>query len=191
MNICVYGASSDRIDGKYIEMTEKLGAAMGKRGHNLVFGGGAHGLMGAVARGVYAAGGKVIGVAPAFFDVEGVLFAHCSEFIVPETMRERKRIMEERSDALVMTPGGIGTFDEFFEILTLKQLGRHTKPIAIYNIGGYFDKLLMMLRHAVAEGFVKERTFDLFDVFDDPEVLLDSLENYTPPEELSFLEMKY
>ena len=119
MNICIYGASSNEIDNIYIKYTEHLGQVMGKRGHNLVFGGGAKGLMGAAARGVVKGGGNVIGIAPSFFNVDGVLFEECSEFIYTDTMRERKLAMEEKSDAFIATPGGIGTFDELFEIKTV------------------------------------------------------------------------
>ena len=178
MNICVYGASSNDIRRVYIETVERLGRAMARRGHGLVFGGGAQGLMGAAVRGVMEAGGKSIGVAPTFFQVDGVLFEGCTEFIPTETMRQRKEIMEQRSDAFIMTPGGIGTYEEFFEILTLKQLGRHNKPIAILNISGYFDDMIRMLRTTVSEGFMREACLGLFGVFSEPEALLDYLENY-------------
>lgn len=178
MNICVYGASSNDIRKEYIETVEHLGRAMARRGHGLVFGGGAQGLMGAVVRGVTEGGGTSVGVAPTFFQVDGVLFDRCTEFIPTETMRQRKQIMEERSDAFVMTPGGIGTFEEFFEILTLKQLGRHNKPIAVLNIGGYFDNLIRMLRTTVSEGFMREACLGLFGVFEEPDALLDYLESY-------------
>ena len=113
MNICVYGASSSTIAKSYINPTEELGEKMAKRGHNLVYGAGALGLMGAAARGVLRGGGKIIGVAPAFFKVDGVLFDDCDEMIYTDTMRERKGIMEEKSDAFIMTPGGLGTYDEY------------------------------------------------------------------------------
>ena len=114
MNICVYGASSNVIDKKYIEVTEELGRKMAERGHNLVFGGGANGLMGAAARGVYEKGGYIVGVVPTFFNVDGILFENCNEMIRTETMRQRKQIMEDRADSFIMTPGGMGTFEEFF-----------------------------------------------------------------------------
>ena len=178
MNICVYGASSNDIRRDYIETVERLGREMARRGHGLVFGGGAQGLMGAAVRGVRQGGGKSVGVAPTFFQVDGVLYDGCTEFIPTETMRERKQIMEDRSDAFVMTPGGIGTFEEFFEILTLKQLGRHNKPIAVLNLDGYFDNLLRMLRTAVDGGFMTAACLDLFGVFSAPEPLLNYLERY-------------
>lgn len=176
MNICVYGASSDNILPVYIERTEKLGAEMAARGHGLVFGGGAHGLMGAAARGAASGGGTIIGVAPHFFKSEGILYPYCTEMIRTETMRERKEQMENRADAFIMTPGGIGTFEEFFEILTLRQLGRHGKPIGIFNVNGYYDPLLALLRHAVQEGFLGAACLDLYILSDDPVELLNRLE---------------
>lgn len=177
MKICVYGASSNEIRKSYLESGEALGRLMADRGHGLVFGGGGQGMMGATARGITERGGYCLGVAPSFFNVDGVLFEHCTEFIYTETMRERKQIMEERSDAFVMTPGGIGTFEEFFEILTLKQLGRHNKPIAILNIDGYYDDMAHMLRTTVEEGFMKPACLELYGVFSEPEALVDYLES--------------
>ncbi len=181
MKICVYGASSTTIAQSYIVDGEKLGAVMAKRGHSLVFGGGTNGLMGAVARGVHSVGNvEIIGIAPSFFNVDGVLFEHCTEFIYPETMRERKKLMDEASDAFIVTPGGIGTFDEFFEILTLKQLGRHNKPIAILNTNGYYDHLKKFLQNGIDENFLAEECNKLFFISADADELIDYIENYKP-----------
>ncbi len=177
MNICVYGASSNDIDASYINLTEKLGYTLASRGHSLVYGGGAKGLMGAIAHGFKSAGGKVVGVAPSFFNVDGVLYDKCDEFIYTDTMRKRKEIMDESADAFIVTPGGIGTFDEFFEIFTLRQLGRHTKPIAIFNINGYFNELIQMLKKTVELRFMKPANLDLIGIFDDPKALAVYLEN--------------
>lgn len=176
MNICVYGASSNEIDPAYLEAGEELGFEMAKRGHGLVFGGGTKGLMGAAARGMTRGDGKIVGVAPRFFDVEGVLYQSCTEFIFTDTMRERKAIMEERADAFVMTPGGIGTFEEFFEILTLRQLGRHEKAIAVLNTKGYYEPLRQMLEQAIAQGFLRPECRGLCEFFDQPAALLDYIE---------------
>ena len=176
MNICMYGASSTELEKIYYQKAEDFGRAMAERGHGLVFGGGATGLMGAAVRGIMAAGGYSLGIAPTFFDKPGILYKNCSEFIFTETMRERKQLMEDRADAFVMVPGGIGTYEEFFEILTLKQLGRHNKPIAVYNINGYYDLLEQMLRHTAAQGFMSESCLELFGIFDDAGALLDYLE---------------
>jgi uncharacterized protein (TIGR00730 family) len=176
MRICVYGAASPTIDNEYIVKTEIMGAEMVKRGHSLVFGGGGNGLMGAAARGVKSEGGYILGVIPRFFDEENIeaICNTCDELIQPETMRQRKQIMEDNSDSFIVVPGGIGTYEEFFEILTLKQLCRHTKPIAIYNIMGYYNELNYTMEQAIKKNFIKENCMDLFKMFDN----LDDLFNY-------------
>ena len=176
MNICVFGASSEAIDPKYIEAGERLGRSMESKGHSLVFGGGATGLMGAVVRGITEKGGTSIGVAPTFFDKPGVLFEKCTEFYFTETMRERKELMDQKSEAFIMTPGGIGTMEEFFEIFTLRQLQRHDKPIGILNTGGYYDELIQMLIHTAEQGFMEMKCMDTLCVSDDPEELLAMVE---------------
>ena len=178
MNICIYGASSNRIDDSFMNKTEQLGEKLAERGHALIFGGGSNGLMGAAARGFYKKGGKIFGIAPSFFNVDGVLFENCDEFSYPDTMRHRKAEMEEKSDAFIVTPGGVGTLDEFFEILTLKQLGLHAKPIAIFNINGYFDALINLFQNCIENGFMDDRTTALCPVFDDQDKLIDYIENY-------------
>ena len=176
MKICVYGASSNEIDRRYLDAGMLLGAAMAKRGHELVFGGGNTGLMGAVARGVHQEGGRVIGIAPRFFRVDGVLYPDCDEWIYTDTMRSRKEKMEQVSDAFLVTPGGIGTLDEFFEIFTLRQLDRHHKPIALLNTGGYFDPISQMLQSMAKERFLVESCLDLIKITPDPEEILDFVE---------------
>lgn len=178
MTICVYGASSNAIDKSYIEAVEKLGKMLVERGHSLVYGAGAQGLMGAVARGVYEKKGTIVGVSPTFFNVDGILFENCTELIYTETMRERKQIMEDRADCFIMVPGGIGTFEEFFEILTLKQLSRHKKAIAVFNINGYYDAMEKMMQGAIDGKFMKPECSKLYEIFTDIDEMLDYLENY-------------
>lgn len=178
MNICVYGASSNAIHPDYLAAGEDLGRKMAKAGHSLVFGGGAQGMMGAVARGMTAVGGEITGVAPSFFNVDGVLYEKCTKFIYTETMRQRKQLMEDHADAFIMTAGGIGTFEEFFEILTLKQLGRHNKPIAILNTKGYYDSMAHMLDTAVEQNFMKAACLQLYGIFEKPEEVIAYLEQY-------------
>ena len=173
MNICVFGAASDKIDEIYAIETEKLGREMAKKGFGLVYGGGATGMMGAIARGVKSGGGYVHGVAPKYFDTPGILWKESDKFTFTETIRERKQIMEDDSAAFIMTPGGVGTFEEFFEILTLANLGRHKKPIAIYNIAGYFDTIVELIDKGVKEGFISSDIYGDFNIFTDPEELLD------------------
>ena len=176
MNICLYGASSNAIAKSYINPTEELGTKIAERGHTLIYGGGAAGLMGAAARGAYSQGGKIIGIVPSFLNVDGILFDNCDEMIFTETMRERKQLMEEKSDAFIVTPGGVGTFDEFFEILTLKQLGRHSKPIAVFNINGYFDSLIEQLKNAVHKQFMNPESFELCFFTDNADKLINYIE---------------
>lgn len=171
MNICVYGAASNSISADYLSGGERLGAAIAAHGHAVVFGGGGNGMMGAVARGARRAGGDVIGVAPTFFP-DGVLFSDCTAFHATETMRERKALMEKLADGFLVTAGGIGTLEEFFEIYTLRHLGRHEKKIAIFNDGGCFDPLVALLRHTVKEGFLPEEDLSLLFVSDDAEEIL-------------------
>ncbi len=178
MKICVFGAASPTIDAMYISRVEELGAQMALRGHSLVFGGGANGLMGAAARGVRSKNGRIVGVIPSFFNNEQVeaICDFCDELVYTETMRERKQIMEDRADAFIVVPGGIGTFEEFFEVLTLKQLCRHNKPIAVYNIGGYYNELHAVMEQAIKKNFIRENCSQLYKFSDDPDEILKYVE---------------
>ena len=178
MRITVYGASSNAIDDVYINTAEELGRIMATRGHSLTFGGGASGVMGAVARGVYEKGGKILGIAPRFFSADGILFENCTDFIYTETMRERKKLLEDNCDAFIIAPGGIGTYDELFEILTLKQLGRHVKCMVIYNVNGYYDPLIELLKHGVKGKFFNQNTIDLLFIANTAEEVIDYVESY-------------
>lgn len=182
MNICVYGAASKTIDAQFTEVGHALGCLLAQHGYGLVFGGGDNGMMGAVARGTHDGGGRIIGVAPRFFNVDGVLYPHCDELIYTDTMRERKQKMEDLSGAFIVTPGGIGTFEEFFEILTLKQLGRTKKPLVILNTAGYYDNMLAMLRRTIDSNFMSAKTLDLFGIVDTPEQAIEYIEHYVEQE---------
>ncbi len=162
--VCVYGAAGADIDRVFIDESETLGFEMAKRNMGLIFGGGATGVMGAVARGMKKGNGAIVGIAPSFFDTDGVLYRECCEFIYPKDMRERKKMLEERADCFIACPGGIGTLDEFFEILTLKQLGRHDKKIVLLDVDGYFDPLVKLLCGIVERRFAAENIFSLFKV---------------------------
>lgn len=183
MRICVYGAASEDIDPGFILAAEELGRLIAKGGHTLVFGGGMTGLMGACARGVMSGNGKLIGIAPSFFDRPGVLLKSCTEFIFTETMRERKQLMEDMADGFVVTPGGIGTFEEFIEILTLKQLGRHEKPIAMLNTMGYYDPMDGLLKNTVRKGFMKKECLELYSLHETPGEVMAFLEQVHVPGE--------
>ena len=180
MKICIYGASSDAIDKSFINAGEFLGKTIALNNHSVVFGGGAAGLMGAVARGAHSKNGEIIGICPSFFNVDGALFTDCTEMIYTETMRERKQLLDEMSDAFIITPGGIGTFDEFFEIYTLRQLAVHKKPIAIYNTNGYYDPLVDMLNNAVNKNFMPSSNMDLLFISNNAQEIINYIENYNP-----------
>ena len=180
MKICVYGAASSTVDKKYITAVESLGEKMAMRGHELIFGAGDNGMMGAAARGMKKAGGTVIGISPSFFIVDGVLFPDCDEMYRPDTMRERKMMLDEMSDAFIITPGGIGTLDEFFEIFTLKQLSRHKKAIVLFNIDGFYDCLINFLNELIEKNFLRAESMNLIKVFDDPDEILYYIETFVP-----------
>lgn len=182
MKICVFGAASAHIDEKYIKAVEELGEKMAKRGHSLVFGAGGTGLMGAAARGVKRGGGYIHGVVPSFFKENGVelLYEECDEITYTDTMRERKALMEEDAEAFIITPGGVGTFEELFEVITLKQLNRHDKAIAFLNIDGYYDDLIKLMDTACKRAFVSESCLNLYEFFTQSDRLLDYLEGYVP-----------
>jgi hypothetical protein len=182
MKICVFGAASAMIDEKYVKAVEQLGEKMAKRGHSLVFGCGRTGLMGAVSRGVKRGGGKMHGVVPTFFVEEDVekLDLTCDEITYTQTMAERKKIMEDDCDAFIIVPGGVGTLEEFYEVLTLKELGRHTKAIAIYNLYGYYDELESFMQKMMGEKFVSPECVRLYKYFTNDDELLDYIDGYQP-----------
>ena len=184
MKICVFGASSTYIDKKYIDTVEEFAYTLAKRGHSLVFGAGKNGLMGAAARGIKRGGGHIHGVIPKFFreaEVEPI-YSECDELTFTETMSERKRIMEDDADAFVIVPGGVGTFEEYFEVLTLKQLGRHNKAIVIFNIDGYYDELEKFMETAYERKFIYFTSGELYEIFDNGSDIIEYLENYKPVE---------
>ncbi len=179
MKICVFGAASKIIDEKYISAVEVMGEYLAKNGHDLVFGSGSTGAMGAAARGFRKGGGKTHGVIPFFFkeDLADFVDFTCDEMTYTDSMRERKAVMEDLADAFIIVPGGCGTFEEFYEVLTLKQLGRHRKPIAVYNIDGYYDALEAAMKHSIAEGFIKENCSVLYRVFPTLDGMLEYLQH--------------
>ena len=176
MRICIFGASGSDIDPIYIERTFTLAKTLAERGHTLIFGGGQNGLMGAAARGFTAGGGHIIGVAPRFFDLPGILYGACDEFVYPDSMRDRKKYMEDNADAFIVVPGGIGTYEEFFEVLTLKQLARHAKPIVLYNVRGFYNRITALIREDTAAGFIRAQTESLFVCTDDDDAVLAAVE---------------
>ena len=176
MNICVFGAARDELDPGFFALGEALGEAMGRRGHTLIFGGGVHGLMGAAARGCARTGGGIVSVAPRFFDTPGILWKEGAELVLTDTLAERKGIMVGRSDAFLALPGGLGTFDEFFEVLTMRNLGRHGKPIALLDYEDYWAPAAALICNAVDKGFAGPGALSLFAIFTEAEACLDYLE---------------
>ena len=180
MNITLYGAASENIDRGYIGGVEALGRAMAKKGHTMVFGAGSTGLMGAAARGMHECGGRIVGITPHFMHTLEPVSPLCTELIATETMAERKSLMEEKADAFIIVPGGVGTFDEFFQILTLRVLERHQKPIILYNIHDFWNHLLVFIKECVDQGFILKQALDYFCVCDTPEQALAALERAVP-----------
>jgi len=178
--ICVFSSSSNTIHKDYFEAADRLGREMARRGKALIFGAGTTGLMGACARGVHAEGGKVIGVIPEALNEKGIVYESCDELIVTPGLRERKGIMDRRADAFIALPGGFGTIEEIMEIITLKQLGYHEKPIVLLNVRGFYTPLLDMLTRVVEQNFAKRQCLDLFTVTESPEEALDYIDRYEP-----------
>lgn len=182
MKVCIFGAASAHIDDIYIKKVEELGKLLAERGHSLVFGAGATGLMGAAARGFKEGNGYIHGVIPEFFREEGVevIYGECDNITYTETMSQRKAIMEDDCDAFVITPGGIGTFEEFFEVLTLKQLSRHQKAIIIYDIENYYCELEKFMKVAYERKFITFKCYEMYSYANSAKEVIDLLENYKP-----------
>lgn len=174
-SVCVYCGSRPGADARHAELARAAGRWIGEHGGQLVYGGGRAGLMGAVAEATLQAGGRVVGIIPKALVEREWAFAECTELHVVDTMHERKRMMAERSDAFLALPGGIGTFEELFEVWTWRQLGYHDKPVGILNAHGYYDGLLSFLQHCVEQQFMDNRQMSLITHGDDTEALLRQL----------------
>ena len=174
-SVCVYCGARPGDEPLFAETARQVGQWIGAHGGQLVYGGGSNGLMGIVADATLAAGGRVVGIIPqALVDKEWA-HPHCTELHVVDTMHERKRMMAERADAFIALPGGIGTFEEFFEVWTWRQLGYHNKPVGLLNLNGYYDGLLTFLRSVVKHQFMGEWQMDLIAVDDHAPTLLEKL----------------
>lgn len=178
-SVGVFCGANTGINPVYSEASAQLGALMGEQGIKLVYGGGNVGLMGVIADAVLNSGGTGIGVIPQSLVDREVAHKGLQELIVVQTMHERKAIMAARSDAFVAMPGGFGTLDEICEIITWNQLGIIKKPVAFYNINGYWDKFFEMIDHTVSDGFVKADQRENLIVESDAEVLLKKLRAYS------------
>ncbi len=174
--LCVYCASSDRLDPKYYAMAAELGRAMVLRGWGLVYGGGKTGMMGALARAVTQSGGHVVGVIPEFMKVRELAYIEANELHTVITMRDRKLMMETRADAFVALPGGWGTLEEIMEILTLRQLEVVKKPCVFLNQDGFYDPLLQLFNRMLDDKFFKPANLDLFRTANTIEELFTQIE---------------
>jgi len=181
MDFCIFGAASPETPEKYTEPVRRFAKKMAQRGHDLVFGGGADGVMGASAIGTQQGGGKVTGVIPTFFKMDNIEppYDKCDHLYHTNGMAERKAKMEQLAEAFIIAPGGIGTYEEFYEVLVLKELGRHNLPIVLFNVDGFYDPMIKALEHAKKEGFLRKDCLELFAVLSDPDEIIDYVENYS------------
>jgi len=183
-SICVYCGSSDKINPTYTEAAYELGNVIASRGITVVYGAGSTGLMGAVANGALENGGEVIGVIPEIFNTPNLAHQGLTRLEIVEDMHKRKARLAEISDAFVALPGGFGTFEELFEILTWAQIGLHKKPVGLLNVRSYFDPLMAAIDFACREGFIYNEHQALFTAADNPVTLLDALSNHAHPDGL-------
>ena len=175
--VCVYCGSSSNVDDAYKEAATALGKDMATQGWGVVYGGGRVGLMGLVADSTLEAGGKVVGIIPSHIQEREVQHEDLTELHVVDTMHVRKQMMVDRSQAFVILPGGLGTLDELFELLTWKQLGLHDKPIVIVNMNGYWNEMLKLVRHIASQGFMRENDLNLFVEVKDVQQVAEAIKN--------------
>ena len=173
--ICVYCGSSTQLDPVFHDVAESVGRSIAQRGLTLVYGGGRIGLMGEVARAAAEAGATVVGVMTHKLVGHEQANEDCDELIVVDTMQERRRIMADRGDAFLVLPGGIGTYEEFFEVLVGRQLNDHTKPIGIVNVADYFEALVRLIEHGIEHRFVRPALRDVLHVHACPDAVIDHL----------------
>ncbi|MDO7906448.1 TIGR00730 family Rossman fold protein [Paenibacillus sp. JX-17] len=179
-SICVFAASRTGTSTIYIESAARLGRLMAEQELRLVYGGSKLGLMGETANAVLAHGGQVTGIMPTSLFLAEIVHPGLTEFIEVADMHERKAKMGRSADAFIALPGGLGTFEELFEVLCWAQIGIHRKPIGLLNMNGYYDPLLAMMRHSIEEGFTPSGSMDLILASDDPELLLQQLGQSVP-----------
>ena len=174
-SLAVFCGSRVGTNPAYAESARVLGSGLARAGIRLVFGGGRIGIMGVVADAVLAGGGEVLGVIPEFLTKWEVAHDRVTELVVTDSMHTRKQRMYEESDAFLIMPGGLGTFDEALEIITWRQLRLHDKPIFLCNVAGWAGPLIAAIEHAIAQGFASPASLDLFEVIDGVPALLDRL----------------
>jgi len=180
-SVCVYCGSSNRVDPKFLDAATELGRLLGEAGLRLIYGGGRIGLMGRVADGVLAAGGTVLGIIPGHLHDREVAHPGVSELMVVDTMHERKQLMAEHADAFVVLPGGYGTLDEMFEIITWRQLGLHDKPLVLVDLFGYWAPLAQLLDTIIDTGFAQPECRQLYRTVTSVAEILPALDEAQPP----------
>ncbi|HMB62561.1 MAG TPA: TIGR00730 family Rossman fold protein [Eudoraea sp.] len=180
-SIVVFCGSSEGNDPKILQKASVLGATLANKGIILIYGAAKIGVMGKIAEASLEKGGEVIGVIPDFLKAKEVVHPGLSELIITKNMHERKLKMHELSEGVIALPGGYGTLEEFFEMITWAQLGLHQKPIGILNVGGFYDPLLSMLKKMVDKGFLKKENLDMLLIDRTVEGLLYQMEHYRPP----------
>lgn len=185
MKICVFCSSSDAVGPEYFAAAAAMGSLIGSGRHTLVYGGGTVGMMGAVARAVHGAGGRVVGIIPRFMDRAGVTYDKCDELVVTEDMRDRKAGMMGSSDAFVALPGGFGTLEELAELITLLQFRLLTGPLALVNTLGFYDGLAGLFERFYREKFAKPENGSVLALVEDPAAAMRYIDTFTPPQLVS------
>ncbi|MFC0634339.1 LOG family protein [Brevundimonas balnearis] len=180
LSVCIFCGSSDTAHETYLQAAADLGEGLARAGYRLVYGGGGVGLMGASARAAHGAGGRVVGIMPAFLRSRERLFDEV-ETVVVTSMHERKQLMYDQSDVFVVAPGGIGTLEEAIELLSWKRLALHDKPVIFLNLRGFWNDLLAMIRHNVQEGMTPEAFLQAFDVAETVEDVMSLLRGVAQP----------
>lgn len=179
-SICVFCGSSDGNDPEIITKAEELGKTLASENISLIYGGAKRGVMGKLANAALDANGKVIGIIPGFLETKEVVHLGLTQLISVKTMHERKLKMQQMSDGFITLPGGFGTMEELFEIITWGQLGLHGKPIGLLNINGFYDSLIELMDQMVKRGFLKIENYNMLLVDDDINRLLEKMKNYKP-----------
>ncbi len=180
MRVCVFCSSSNAVDERYRAAADELGRALARAGHGLVYGGSNVGLMNVLARAALGEGGEVIGVMPEFMQRRNLAIDGATRLVITPGMRERKAEMERLADAFVAMPGGFGTLEEILEVLTLRGLGRHEKPVVFLSSDGFYEPLLAFFERLYEQRFASPRTRELYHVAASPRGVLDYLAGYAP-----------
>lgn len=175
--VCIFCSSSQEVSARIKEESADFASLLAKNGFSVLYGGTTCGLMKVVADAHKASNGELLGVIPQYMVERGIQHPELDEAFTAQDLRDRKQVMLDHSDYIVALPGGIGTYDEFFDLLAMKQLKRHNKPMFLFNIGGYFEPLMQMLKHSINENTVKPEHLELFEMADSSVELLEKIRN--------------